>query len=631
MPMPWTERLLGPSTVVLGVAVAFVVLRFVGSWPFVDRAFRDVDDAMRLVEVRDLLDGQGWFDLHQYRLDPPSESPMHWSRLVDLPIAALTLGFRRLFDPVLAERAASILWPPLTLIPLLLAMRAIACRLGGRVAALPAVYLPITAAPVLAQFLPGRIDHHNVQLSLTMVLIAVLIGRSGRATGVVSALVVAVMLAVGLETLPFVLIAVAAVGLRWVVAETDRGTAGAFGATLAVAVPAIAAATLPIGEWHRPACDALSITYVLAAVAGGSGLTIATLCGPRNRGVRAIVLAMVALAALAAFAFPSTRCLAGPFADVRPEVRALWLDHVTEVRPWLAFTRLHPAEGWTTAVTPLLGLLAAVVLAADRSVRRDLGLPVLAGSLVAAIAITLLQVRTVVYAEVLATTLVAAAIAAIAGRIAARGGSVVVAVLAGTVFASSATASAVIGLLLPEPAAVAAADAAAAEGGASAFGSPCNDTVHYRPLARLPEGLVAIDVDFGPAVLAGTPHSVVAAPYHRMQRGIVDVDRMLRGAPEEAIAVLDRRGVAYVAHCLDPRVRSGPDPAEPGGLLGRLLAGERLPRFEEVPGDPLVRVFRLLPPTAFAGGAGGGRLNSALTTGTCRSVGARCVYAFLDR
>jgi hypothetical protein len=30
------------------------------------------DDAMRLVEVRDLLAGQGWLDMTQYRLDPPA-------------------------------------------------------------------------------------------------------------------------------------------------------------------------------------------------------------------------------------------------------------------------------------------------------------------------------------------------------------------------------------------------------------------------------------------------------------------------------------------------------------------------------------------------------------------------------
>src|SRR5260370_41349134 len=47
------------------------------------------DDAMRLVEVRDLLAGQGWFDLTQYRLNPPDGVVMHWSRLIDLPLALL--------------------------------------------------------------------------------------------------------------------------------------------------------------------------------------------------------------------------------------------------------------------------------------------------------------------------------------------------------------------------------------------------------------------------------------------------------------------------------------------------------------------------------------------------------------
>ena len=43
------------------------------------------DDAMRLVEVRDLINGQGWFDLRQYRLNPPGVL-MHWSRVIDFPL-----------------------------------------------------------------------------------------------------------------------------------------------------------------------------------------------------------------------------------------------------------------------------------------------------------------------------------------------------------------------------------------------------------------------------------------------------------------------------------------------------------------------------------------------------------------
>ena len=38
----------------------------------------DNDDIMRLVEVRDLLGGQSWFDMMQYRLGLADGTLMHW-------------------------------------------------------------------------------------------------------------------------------------------------------------------------------------------------------------------------------------------------------------------------------------------------------------------------------------------------------------------------------------------------------------------------------------------------------------------------------------------------------------------------------------------------------------------------
>ena len=55
-------------------------------------ALGDTDDNMRMMQVRGLLHGQGWFDLRQYRLNPPFGANIHWSRLVDLPIAGLILA-----------------------------------------------------------------------------------------------------------------------------------------------------------------------------------------------------------------------------------------------------------------------------------------------------------------------------------------------------------------------------------------------------------------------------------------------------------------------------------------------------------------------------------------------------------
>ena len=78
-----------------------------------DLRLPDTDDAMRLVEVRDLLAGQSWFDLVQHR--HAGAPPMHWSRFVDAPIAGLILLARSFADPVRAEGIASVLWPLLLL------------------------------------------------------------------------------------------------------------------------------------------------------------------------------------------------------------------------------------------------------------------------------------------------------------------------------------------------------------------------------------------------------------------------------------------------------------------------------------------------------------------------------------
>ena len=89
----------------IGFLVALgLVLALTLSWSSVMNvwltgAFANTDDAMRLVEVRDWLAGQAWFDLHQYRLDPPDGVPMHWTRVLDAPLGLLIKLFA-LFLPV---------------------------------------------------------------------------------------------------------------------------------------------------------------------------------------------------------------------------------------------------------------------------------------------------------------------------------------------------------------------------------------------------------------------------------------------------------------------------------------------------------------------------------------------------
>ena len=81
--------------------VALIVWLCVCGWFVFDKwndirwfGLGDTDDNMRIMQVRALLHGQGWYDLRNYRMNPPYGANIHWSRLVDLPIAGLILTLR---------------------------------------------------------------------------------------------------------------------------------------------------------------------------------------------------------------------------------------------------------------------------------------------------------------------------------------------------------------------------------------------------------------------------------------------------------------------------------------------------------------------------------------------------------
>src|SRR5437762_11846060 len=147
--------------IVLIIWLAFVVGHIYSKWTDI-RFFNlgDTDDNMRMMQVRALLHGQGWFDLRQYRLNPPFGANIHWSRLVDLPIAGLILLLRPVFGGAAAERWAVAVAPLLPYLLLLLSLGMTARRLLGP-AAYPWAILGIwLAASTNGMFAPERIDHH---------------------------------------------------------------------------------------------------------------------------------------------------------------------------------------------------------------------------------------------------------------------------------------------------------------------------------------------------------------------------------------------------------------------------------------------------------------------------------------
>ncbi len=184
------------------------------AWPSIKGGVFDAmstDDAMRLAEVRDLIHGQGWFDLFQYRLNPPG-TPMHWSRVIDLPLAVLILLLRPLTGTHGAETVTLFLWPALLLAAALALVAAIARQVSNGVVnvQMAAAVLAVLSAPALIHFRPGAIDHHNAQIDLLLALILLTSQIEQSAVkAALGGLVASLSLAIGIEMLP----AIAAISL----------------------------------------------------------------------------------------------------------------------------------------------------------------------------------------------------------------------------------------------------------------------------------------------------------------------------------------------------------------------------------------------------------------------------------
>jgi hypothetical protein len=546
----------------LAVAVELVVLYWAGT----AETLLDTDDAMRLVEVRGFLAGQGWFDLTEMRLEPPLGYESHWSRLIDAGLAGLFLLFKPFAGVALAERLMRTIWPLLWLMPAMLGAALIAWRLAGREAALVALVLTVIGLPALQQFKPGSIDHHNVQIALSVLTVAAAVWSdrlrwAAQAAGGLTGLA----LAIGLECLPYLAVCGAAFAIRYVL---DRGSADAlrdYGLWLAGSTAAAFLVSVGPEHWTRSVCDAIAINLALPIVLAGSVFSLAGRFKTDTRiWSRCGLVAVAGLLAATVFLMLEPRCLAGPFALMDPAVRPIWLARVHEMQPLVAFARDMPVKAAAIMAFPIAALVSAVLLARDAKLIRDFGFLVAGAAFVLALATTVAVIKAYNYPMWLGMPLVAAAALRLCLLLQLQ--TLTARLTAAVLLTPTVLSAGAVGI------AQAAGQHAAAEG-RPAEQSACFRTENYAPLARLPAGLVAADVDLGPFLLALTPHSVLAAPYHRLSAGVIAAHQALAAPPDEARAVLARVHAAYVLTC-GPRAPIGLGDADrSASLWGRLQAG----------------------------------------------------------
>lgn len=582
----------GPATLRVDLAAALAVALFgillaaSDGFARLSDAQGDNDSLLRLVQVRDLLAGQGWFDPMQYRMGLEGGFPMHWSRLVDAPIAAIVRIASALTGSVsLGEAAALVLWPSLLLGVGAFLIARTARRAYGPAAAFPAFVVGAMALVSIGVFQAGAIDHHNIQLVLTLGVALGLVA-GGFAPAAAAGACAALTLAIGMETLPYVAIGGAvAAGLFLVRGEAERGTAAGFGLGFAVVAVAAFVATVPPSQWAQPACDAYSLAQGSVAVLAGLGLAAIAALRPLSvsLGRRLVVLALLGavVGALVVLAFP--QCLADPYAGLDPRLKRLWLDGVTEAQPVFEIAARDPAMLFTWYATPLLTLLVLALSALRNGIRR---VDAIVGALlVAAVLVSAWQVRGALFSVALAAIPLSGWIAS--RRETATGSPSGAATLAAAWILSFNAVWSTAGSRLFAPSAAPDVTLAAASAGR------CYRSEDYASLAALPPTNVLSVSNLGSAILAWTPHRALAGSYHRNVAGNLAALDMLLADPGAAEGLARAAQVGVVAVCPGNSETTLLADAAPAGLLAGLVAG-RVPAWLEPANEgAALRLYRV--------------------------------------
>jgi hypothetical protein len=493
-----------------------------------------------MMQVRDLMGGQGWYDLRQYRLNPPFGADIHWSRIVDLPIAGIKFALSPLLGGAAAERWAVAAAP---LLPLLAAMAAVAVtvrRLVSPYAFALAFAIFLCGHSVRNQFVPLRIDHHGWQLACLAVAVMALTDPKRARGGAILGAATALSLSIGLEMLLYLVLAGAAAVLMWVRHQGEARRLAAYGASLAGAT-GLGFLLFASKANRAPVCDALSPVWLSAMVGTGAVCVLLALLPPRSAAIRFAAAAAGGLLLAAFFALAWPHCL-GRLEGVSAEADRLWLSNVREARP----IYMH---GWRTATSilalPAFGLIGYALML-WRS-RRDMAgfTPWAAAAAPALLAVLLLlwQSRAGPAAQLLAVPGASALAWVLIGAFRASRLMLV------RVFGTVAAFLLISGLLIQQ--AVELVPQAKGKGNPAvgrANGS-CPTLAALRPIALQPKGYVLTHVDLGPRLITVTHHDAVAGPYHRNHRDIVETMRAFRGTADEARRTVEKRGIDYVLIC----------------------------------------------------------------------------------
>lgn len=505
-----------------------------------------LDDMMRLQQVRDLLNGQSWFDVNQSRLLTPEGGEMHWSRLPDLFVAGFILLTRPFIGQPFAETLAIGIWPLILLAIAFSFLCAIMRRLGLSRASQFAGLLFFASSAAIFNFWPGRIDHHGLVVVLILGGFAALLSvqKSAR-SGIVLAICLTAALSVAIEGLPYIAGLIAILGLFWVVRGHLEGVRlAAFGMALTICSSIFFVADAPGVGPQRVVCDAYGTGHWAGLTVGGSLLVaLGVFGGALDTWQKRMIVGLSAGAVtLAVMYFVNPACLGDPYAAVPESVRASWLNGVAEAKSVSQVLATEPDRFvWVFGFLSVASIASVLMITqsppeyrlARTAFMLLLGLSILA---------TIWQVRGQSFSHLFGSVSAGWLAGSLFNRWRDRGGIKPLSVFALSAIAAFPLTWQNLGMI--------AGPNLQAPGMPESVSQKCIEPENFAELLNEDPMNIHTPIDLGVSVLMRTQHKIFVGPYHRNVEGIERANMVLIGDQSLAQQRLLEMGATHLAYCV---------------------------------------------------------------------------------
>jgi hypothetical protein len=569
------ERLPIRIWLLLWVAISAVLI-FSGWDNIITRSGWDPDDQLRMVQLRDFLNGQSWFDITQYRMNVPEGAPMHWSRFVELPLAFVILLLSPLFGQPIAEMVAGSIIPLLGFGLAALLLGQITTKLAGREAGIVAVVLTFFSPAITPQFRPMRIDHHGWQILMACLAYATISWPQKKRGGIVLGLALAIWMHISLEGAPMTAAFFLLLGWRWIFEKAQGVRLFWTVASFATACAALFFGTQRSGLFAATYCDTVSPPHIIAIAIAAAVMLPVIAKAPRSRNIRIIAAAAAGIGALAALLGLAPQCSGGAFATLDPLVREYWYVHINEGLPvW----RQDFASTATMLAGPICGILALAYLWKPLSKEARVHSRIAAFFLIYTFVLALLVFRTVSVTSAYAIPPTAMLIMMLFYRYRScqsplRRVGLVALMLA--LFVPGTFTNKLVHVVKP------ATKKEAVQRDALPT-KPCLSAVSVGALSALKDARIVSSFDMGPMILLTTPNEVLASSHHRNEAAMHDNIEIFRSKPDFAKTIVFRRGITHIAACADNAEIKGYLKTDPKGLWGNLKQGKTPSWLEAMP------------------------------------------------